>query len=143
MQYIKTTDNGAVPHTLRQFRKDNPQVSFPEVPSLTSLAESGVYPATYEQRPEIAETQVAERNSQPTDQGDGTYVWGWTVKDKPVAQLAEEARDKRNTLLTSSDYTQLSDSPRDKQAWATYRQALRDITDQEGFPETIVWPVKP
>jgi len=60
-----------------------------------------------------------------------------------LATLATQARAKRNALLTASDYTQLADSPRDKQAWATYRRALRDITDQGGFPETIVWPVAP
>jgi len=60
-----------------------------------------------------------------------------------LAALATQARAKRNALLTASDYTQLADSPRDKQAWATYRKALRDITDQGGFPETIVWPVEP
>jgi len=57
--------------------------------------------------------------------------------------LAAAARTQRNALLTASDYTQLADSPRDKQSWAVYRQALRDITGQVGFPETIVWPVAP
>lgn len=71
------------------------------------------------------------------------WVDGAWVERQPVAQLAEEARDKRNALLTASDYTQLADSPRDKQSWAVYRQALRDITGQVGFPETIVWPVAP
>ena len=60
-----------------------------------------------------------------------------------LEEVSTEARAKRNALLTASDYTQLADSPRDKQTWATYRKALRDITDQGGFPETIVWPVAP
>jgi len=57
--------------------------------------------------------------------------------------LATKARTKRNALLTATDYTQLSDSPRDKQAWSVYRQALRDITGQAGFPGAINWPVEP
>ena len=57
--------------------------------------------------------------------------------------LTAEARTQRNRLLSQTDYTQLADSPRDKQPWAVYRQALRDVTDQVGFPETIVWPVAP
>lgn len=55
----------------------------------------------------------------------------------------ETVRFERNKLLSSSDWTQLPDAPVDKTAWATYRQALRDITSQEGFPENVVWPVKP
>ena len=57
--------------------------------------------------------------------------------------LATQVRDKRNALLTASDWTQVADAPVDQAAWATYRQALRDLTDQVGFPETIVWPVAP
>lgn len=56
---------------------------------------------------------------------------------------AEEARRKRNRLLASSDWTQMPDSPVDASVWSTYRQALRDVTLQEGFPENIVWPTKP
>ena len=57
--------------------------------------------------------------------------------------LATQARGKRNSLLTASDWTQVADAPVDQTAWATYRQALRDITDQVGFPEVIDWPAKP
>ena len=60
-----------------------------------------------------------------------------------LATLATQARAKRNALLTASDWTQVADAPVDQTAWATYRKTLRDITDQEGFPETIVWPVEP
>jgi len=56
---------------------------------------------------------------------------------------AELARRERNQLLVASDWTQVSDSPVDKQAWATYRQALRDVPTQQGFPDNIVWPVPP
>lgn len=58
-------------------------------------------------------------------------------------QLASEARAQRNALLSASDWTQVADAPVDQAAWATYRQALRDITVQVGFPETINWPVAP
>lgn len=55
----------------------------------------------------------------------------------------EEIRNQRNILLAESDWTQLPDAPVDQTAWAAYRQALRDVTDQEGFPTNVVWPVKP
>ena len=60
------------------------------------------------------------------------------------AILAANARSERNQLLASSDWTQLPDVPQTlKDAWATYRQALRDITAQSGFPRDIVWPIQP
>jgi hypothetical protein len=55
--------------------------------------------------------------------------------------LATDARAERNTLLAASDWTQIPDAPVDQAAWATYRQALRDITAQAGFPADINWPV--
>ena len=57
--------------------------------------------------------------------------------------LATEARTQRNGLLAASDWTQVADAPVDQAAWATYRQALRDITAQAGFPADIAWPTKP
>lgn len=53
-------------------------------------------------------------------------------------------RGKRDELLRASDWTQLPDVPlATKQAWATYRQALRDITAQESYPFSVIWPTKP
>jgi len=57
--------------------------------------------------------------------------------------LATAARNKRNALLTESDWTQVADAPVDQTAWATYRQALRDVPAQTGFPENIDWPAVP
>jgi hypothetical protein len=65
----------------------------------------------------------------------------WEPDTTLAAQLA---LSKRAQLLQSSDWTQLPDVPlATKQAWATYRQALRDITIQPGYPLTIDWPVAP
>ena len=58
-------------------------------------------------------------------------------------RLAAAAREKRNALLADCDWTQVADAPVDKAAWAGYRQALRDIPDQSGFPTSIVWPTAP
>jgi len=55
----------------------------------------------------------------------------------------EIARSKRDDLLDKSDYTQLSDAPVNAQAWADYRQALRDLPEQSGFPGDITWPIPP
>jgi hypothetical protein len=56
---------------------------------------------------------------------------------------AAEVRSERNTKLAVTDWTQIVDSTADKTAWATYRQALRDITAQAGFPWTMTWPETP
>jgi len=58
-------------------------------------------------------------------------------------QLAAGARSQRDALLSQSDWTQVPDAPVDQQAWADYRQALRDLPQQAGFPTEITWPVKP
>jgi len=52
-------------------------------------------------------------------------------------------RLKRDMLLTQSDWTQLQDSTADKNVWAEYRQALRNIPQTFSDPESIVWPQKP
>ena len=56
---------------------------------------------------------------------------------------ADEARTERDRLLADSDWTQVADAPVDQAAWATYRQALRDVPEQAGFPDNINWPTKP
>lgn len=64
----------------------------------------------------------------------------------PEEATRVSAYRKRSNLLNSSDWTQLPDcklSAELKEAWAVYRQALRDITSQEGFPNTITWPTQP
>jgi hypothetical protein len=60
--------------------------------------------------------------------------------DQRVATQWAAVRSGRNQALKDSDWTQVLDSPVDKAAWATYRQALRDITTQAD-PFNIVWPV--
>lgn len=58
--------------------------------------------------------------------------------------LAEAIRAERDQKLLSTDWTQAFDVPQaTKDKWATYRQALRDIPQQEGFPATVVWPAQP
>ena len=56
---------------------------------------------------------------------------------------SEKVRTNRNKLLADSDWTQVADAPVDKAAWATYRQELRDITEQDGFPVSANFPTAP
>jgi hypothetical protein len=59
------------------------------------------------------------------------------------AEQAKSVRTTRGTKLAECDWTQVADAPVDKAVWATYRQALRDVTAQSGFPWTITWPDLP
>ena len=65
------------------------------------------------------------------------------AKDALDTTQAEAMRRQRTEKLKDSDWTQIADSTADKTAWATYRQALRDITTQSGFPWDITWPDAP
>jgi hypothetical protein len=80
------------------------------------------------------------------------FVYTVRVVEKRPDELAAEAetmylsvsanvREQRNRMLTASDWTQTKDSPDAVDVlWQPYRQALRDITTQEGFPFNVVWP---
>lgn len=58
-------------------------------------------------------------------------------------EKSEFVRAKRDLMLRDSDFAVLPDSPMSetkKEAWRVYRQALRDLPEQEGFPENVAWP---
>lgn len=75
----------------------------------------------------------------PADTLDVTF----TVQPLPDEVVWPSIRAKRDALLVQSDWTQLPDVPLPtKEAWATYRQALRDITQQPD-PHNIIWPTPP
>ena len=95
-----------------------------------------VDPPTFDPRTQIR-TQL-----QPQRQGDQWFMV-WEVAPIPEAEMAEKVRKDRNQRLAESDWTQLADAPGDKAAWATYRQELRDISTQAGFPWEVTWPVQP
>ena len=64
-------------------------------------------------------------------------------KAQKDAEQAENMRRTRNEMLSECDWTQLADSPVNKTSWATYRQSLRDVPMQAGFPWNVQWPEKP
>lgn len=65
------------------------------------------------------------------------------AKEIGALGCGNQVRAKRDLLLSQSDWTQVADAPVDKIAWATYRQELRDISAQTGFPWAVVWPTQP
>lgn len=106
----------------------------------TGLEAFGLYPIVGD---EPSHTD-RERIAGPQYVFDGTQVNRvFTVEAIPDEEVAGQVRAERNDKLSASDWTQVADAPVDKAAWATYRQALRDVTAQAGFPWTIIWPDAP
>lgn len=73
-------------------------------------------------------------------------AWQGEVTVEEVPETADEIRARRDRLLAATDWAVLPDSPLDAQsldAVKTYRQALRDVPQQDGFPGTITWPEIP
>ena len=67
-------------------------------------------------------------------------------EDPAYSQKKNKVIQRRNNLLNDSDYLMMTDYPisdEKKQEIKVYRQALRDIPQQDGFPDNIVWPDKP
>lgn len=58
-------------------------------------------------------------------------------------EKANHERTRRNAELTRTDFTQLADRQKDQDDWAEYRQKLRDVPSQEGFPNKVDWPIAP
>jgi hypothetical protein len=73
--------------------------------------------------------------------------FGIEQNKKAMAKVFKEdckrIREERDQLLLKCDWTQLPKSPVDAAAWEEYRQALRDVPAQDGFPNDVVWPEKP
>ena len=157
MLLVKTA-NGQVEqfsYTLGDLRRENPNTSFPKKIGDAILASYGIYHVMPEAQPEYDNlVQVLVRDPEPhnnetavnEDTGEtyktGRWVIGYTVENKPQDQAEGAVRNKRDRLLSDTDWMALSDNAMTPE-WASYRQALRDITGQAGFPYSMIWPTKP
>lgn len=86
-----------------------------------------------------------DQNSEVLDwSGAAFFVRPMTTEEQQAANDRQWnlVRARRNQALFESDWTQLPDSPADKQAWAAYRQELRDVT-QQSDPFNVTWPAQP
>ena len=70
------------------------------------------------------------------------YTIGQRDKEEIDNQYAENIRNRRDTLIKESDWRAVSDRQLEPE-WKEYRQALRDISKQEGFPHDVKWPTDP
>jgi len=112
------------------------------------LNQLGADPVLEGPQPTAGRYQTVYRDG--VEQIDGEWFTKYSLADMDDAAKAalddrqsENVRENRNQRLAACDWTQLSDAPGDKTAWASYRQALRDVPLQEGFPWAITWPEEP
>jgi hypothetical protein len=148
--FVKITNGQAIPnYTIGDLRKDHPNVSFPRNISDDVLAAYNVFRVT-----EVPAPEYNARTHRLVTQAPTLVNGVWTVtrvsveKDQAqieneTAQMAADVRAERNSKLSNSDWTQVADANVDQAAWATYRQALRDIPEQSGFPWDVTWPEVP
>jgi hypothetical protein len=138
------------PYSIGALRRDNPNTSYPRNPSDAVLASWNVFPVTDEPTPAYNPATQNCNQVNPT-LIDGKWVMTWAVTPATPEEIAErtsakesEVRQQRNELLSACDWTQGKDIPDStSDLWAPYRQDLRDIPEQPGFPWNVVWPTKP
>ena len=70
------------------------------------------------------------------------YTIGQLDKEPIDNERAQGIRNRRDRLIKESDWRAVSDRKLEPE-WKEYRQALRDISKQEGFPHDVEWPVDP
>ena len=139
------------PYSIVQLKKANPNVSFPENPSDAVLSSFGMQRVFFSTQPELTRTQVLEEGSPVFNAEDQRWTQVWVVRDMTLEEVASldqgqaaSVRAERDTLLLQSDWTQGKDIPDNvSSTWAVYRQSLRDIPGQAGFPWDINWPAQP
>ena len=121
---------------------DNPDIPF-ECPEGYVAIEDVLYPDV-----EIDHTQTIVDDTPQLIDGKWTRVW--TIRNLTEDELnariefkSEQVRNTRNQLLFATDWTQIGDSPVDSSIWLEYRQQLRNIPQQSGFPWEVEWPNEP
>lgn len=157
---IRNRQTGAV-ITISEFKTENSNTSFPKTITAEILSDYG-YDIVFDgaQATLSGPYEVSERNGveQINGQWYTRFVVGPTFTDNDDETAAEQetayrasvdaragqiVREERDRLLADSDWTQLADSGADATAWATYRQALRDLPASDGFPHNVTWPTAP
>lgn len=149
--HIKLTNGQPEIYTIGQLRRDNPQTSFPRNIPDELLATYDVYPLVPTERPATDHTKNVVEDV--ADFVEGVWVQTWAVTDatpseieQRVLERAQSVRSERDYFLQSTDWRVIKSYENGQNLpaeWATYRQSLRDVTAQTGFPFEITWPAKP
>ena len=158
--YAKILNNEVVkyPYQWTDFEADNNNTNYgyPQPDLLTIFPQTDIANQGYTvvlvasaTKPIINEATQSVEEDTPTLINE-VWTQNWVVTtlttDQQAALTTNEAvkiRQQRNAKLTACDWTQVADAPVDKTAWSTYRQSLRDLPKESGFPWTITWPTQP
>ena len=151
--YLKLNNDSVetYPYSIGALRKDNPNVSFPKVPSDALLAEWGVYKVVTTDRPVVEYTHNVTEGTPALV--DGVWTQVWNITEATADEIAErtlrkeaKVRMTRDQMLNDTDWIIIKAAESGAAVpteWQTYRQALRDVTKQPGFPHEVVWPSMP
>lgn len=144
--HIKLTNGVPAKYTLGQLRRDNPNTSFPKQIPNEMLASYDVYPYTTPAQPDYDRyTQVCVEGTFEQD-AQGNWSLSWAIENRPQEQAERSIRIKRDEELQACDWVVIKHTEKGTNIpldWEVYRQALRDITEQAGFPYSVTWPAKP
>ena len=144
---LRSTGQVMLEDELRRWAKDNGGPSWDRTTDevLEALNADPVF-----EGPQAQPTRYQMAFRDGVEQVDGKWYTKYSVSDLDTegiaakdAEQAKSVRADRNQKLKDSDWTQVADAPVDKAAWAAYRQELRDLTAQTGFPWDITWPAQP
>lgn len=148
---LRNRETGAV-ITDSQLRSDNPNTSFPQVLTPEIINDFGYDPVLEGPQPTLIppyQTSVRDGVEEINGQWFTKYIAVEPDAEGKAAMDAEQSkrvRSDRNNRLATCDWTQLQDSPLDpdaKAAWQLYRETLRMIPQQAGFPWDVQWPPEP
>lgn len=144
MSQVKEKSRGVIdkyPYSTQQLKQDNPNTSFPSEITDELLQSYNVYPVSVEARPEVSDDKRLELDEAPTYK-DGSWSIGWTVRNKTQEEKSadeDSKRRERDEMLKLTDHYALTDRTLSDEM-ATYRQDLRDLPEQEGFPYIDIPP---
>jgi hypothetical protein len=143
--FVKAKDGVVIqfPYSIHDLKKDFPNVSFPNNPPAALLKEYDVFPVIFDPLPPH-DTMTFKLDRKTPVKLNGVWTVRWEVVPLDFDQAVGNIRAIRNDRLKDTDWTQGKDIPDNvSQAWGVYRQALRDVPQQEGFPFNVVWPEAP
>lgn len=141
--YLKLLQDGTTefPYNLYDLYKEYPNTSFPKIPTQELLNTYNVFSVVVTNTPQF--DPKSHKPVQSVEKINNTWTQTWIIEKLEANTASNNVRNYRNRLLKQTDWTQTEDSPVNKASWKNYRQALRDITSQSGFPYEVIWPVPP
>lgn len=154
--FVKLNNDNEIekyPYTLDMFREENRNVSLPKFLNNKFLETRNIYPVIEDKKPEIDSVNYKLVRKNIPIYEENNWVLKWDILEKTEQEkefdyklISIQVREQRDKLLSETDWlvarafetkTEISEE------WLWYRNELRTIPDQEGFPYNINWPQKP